>query len=341
MISIVVNNVTEALWLGIMEVHAARSNGSLVSTTPRGLDRLEFPCPFSTTYRYPRQRVLVDPVRDANPFFHFMESLWIINGSNNADWLAQWLPSITDFSDDGRVFHGAYGLRVHGQLAAVLDRLKRDPMNTRTVLQIYDYTKDSRYYGLDMPCNCMIFLLLREGRLNITVCNRSNDMILGAYGANAVQFSMLQEYIADKLDVEVGTYTQFSNNMHVYPGHPVTQRLLDRATPFVLPDYYNELEHAAFSEGMAPYPMNAHTVDWNVDLSSFMWNDKGWTKKYHCRFFNKIAAPMARAHLLYREKMYSSAIAEAANIEASDWRRACMEWLQRREQNAVAKAEGV
>ena len=33
-------------------------------------------------------------------------------------------------------------------------------------------------------------------KLCMTVCNRSNDMLWGAYGANVVHMSMLQEFVA-------------------------------------------------------------------------------------------------------------------------------------------------
>ena len=50
----------------------------------------------------------------------------------------------------------------------------------------------------------------------MTVCNRSNDMLWGAYGANAVHMSMLQEYLASRLEIAVGEYTQISDSFHVY-----------------------------------------------------------------------------------------------------------------------------
>jgi hypothetical protein len=73
------------------------------------------------------ERVLFDSVRDANPFFHFMEALWILAGRSDVEWLAQWLPSIADYSDDGVSFHGAYGMRLntHGQLTQVIERLQQ------------------------------------------------------------------------------------------------------------------------------------------------------------------------------------------------------------------------
>ena len=48
----------------------------------------------------------------------------------------------------------------------------------------------------DLPCNTHVYFSIREGFLDMTVCNRSNDLIWGCCGANAVHMSFLQEYVA-------------------------------------------------------------------------------------------------------------------------------------------------
>mgnify|MGYP003147649168 FL=1 len=68
----------------------------------------------------------------------------------------------------------------------------------------------------DVPCNTQIYFSVREGLVEMTVTNRSNDLIWGAYGANAVHMSILQEYVAARLELGVGRYHQFSNNLHAY-----------------------------------------------------------------------------------------------------------------------------
>ena len=50
----------------------------------------------------------------------------------------------------------------------------------------------------------------------MSIVNRSNDMIWGAYGANAVHMSMLLEYMAAMTGFQVGIYYQISNNLHAY-----------------------------------------------------------------------------------------------------------------------------
>ena len=102
-------NINEAFVRGLMIFR----NVELREVKPRGQTRLELDQPYATTYSRPCERVLFNPVRDCNPFFHLMESLWIIAGRDDVAWLAQWLPSIKDYSDDGVSFHGAYGARLN------------------------------------------------------------------------------------------------------------------------------------------------------------------------------------------------------------------------------------
>jgi len=50
----------------------------------------------------------------------------------------------------------------------------------------------------------------------MVVFNRSNDMVWGCYGANAVHFSFLHEFIGRSTGLPLGTYTQVSVNLHAY-----------------------------------------------------------------------------------------------------------------------------
>src|SRR6202041_2022314 len=71
----------------------------------------EYPEPVTTVYMNPCERVLFDPVRNCNPFFHIMEALWMISGRNDVEWIARFNERMRQYSDDGKIFHGAYGHR--------------------------------------------------------------------------------------------------------------------------------------------------------------------------------------------------------------------------------------
>src|SRR5437667_12765939 len=67
--------------------------------------------PVIIIYTHPRERVLLNYYRDANPFFHLYESLWMLAGRNDLKSLEFFVGHMKDYSDDGLTFNGAYGHR--------------------------------------------------------------------------------------------------------------------------------------------------------------------------------------------------------------------------------------
>ena len=326
MIVINATNVNDAYYKCMIQFRRHMYSNEVIELSTRGERRVKLAVPVSTLYKYPRERVLFDETRDANPFFHFMEALWILAGRNDVTWLSQWLAKISEFTDDGETFYGAYGARIFKdrQLYKVMERLRLDRASSRAVVAIYE-PADVNYSGKDLPCNCTIFLGIDHDRLNITVANRSNDMIWGAYGANVVQFSTLQEYIAFNVDAKMGWYCQMSNNAHIYPDHEVTKRVLgDIQQPEDLYDPY------CATPALRPYDMFTECQDparWDLDLQYFM---DGSFDKLVYPYFKNVAVPMAEAHSFYRNDFLKPALELCDDIVAEDWRIACKVWLQRR-----------
>jgi thymidylate synthase len=175
----------------------------------------------TTIYSNPLERVVFWPERDANPFFHLYESLWMLAGREDVLPLEGYVKNMKNYSDDGVTIHGAYGNRWRNvwmdQLLVIAKRLKHDPNDRRCVLQMWDSNLDLDRNYKDVPCNLTATFQMDElGRLNLVVFCRSNDIIWGCYGANAVHFSFLLEYMAAFIDCSVGTLTQVSVNWHGY-----------------------------------------------------------------------------------------------------------------------------
>ncbi len=335
--SLRVRNVNEALPLGLQML---QSWGKPAES--RGLHTLRVPGPVSTIYEQPTERVLFDRIRDANPFFHLMESLWIIAGSRRVELPQYFLNNITRFSDDGVTFHGAYGYRLRhafgvDQIDAAVNVLTLRPDTRQVVLSIWHPGLDMGAKTLDVPCNDMLMLDIVDGKLNMTVCNRSNDAIWGAYGANAVQFSMLQEYIAASIGCGVGFYVQQSNNFHVYTDNP-----------FWLKYRQGEYEHGHVHN---PYMLNqvqAQPIAKNVMDTVLLRRDceamcaqvehgeRLDTLEYKSSFGREVIKPVVVAYDTYKLKQYSSALAVLAEVAAPDWRLAMTEWVQRRAEKAGA-----
>lgn len=318
MLEIRVRNVNEALPKAMMYLSAG---GEKVRS--RGMETLEYPTPVCTTYERPLERVLFEPLRDANPFFHVMESLWILAGRNDVAFPAKYNSKLAQYSDDGKLFHGAYGHRLRhdkDQLDAAIAKLKREPDSRQVVLQIWDSRKDLNIKSNDIPCNDMIFLKIRHGKLRMTVLNRSNDAIWGAYGANAVQFSFLQEYLASMIGVEVGEYRQVSDSLHVYTDNPQWEKLRR------LPQVYTDPYHGK----LRPKPLVDDPISFDMELEAFM---SGQTSFYwHNSFFPGVAIPMQ--NVWEAHKANKEGWKQVDFITAGDWQKACKEWLERREDHA-------
>lgn len=299
------------------------------------------PYPVSTVYERPCERVLFWPERDGNPFFHFFESLHFLAGRSDVAFLKRFIRDYGRFSDDGKTLTGAYGYRWRrhfgfDQLDRLVALLRAHPDTRRGVLAMWDPQCDLREdeSGADLPCNVSVMFGSSYGkrdepnRLNMTVINRSNDIIFGLYGANAVHMSMLQEYVAAKLGLVVGSMTTMSNNFHAYSDVYARVRSGALLEHPVAPSPYETGE-------VAPYPMVQNPATWDRDLLLFMEDPHSYG--YINNFFTRVAKPMHFAHEAYRAHLYPHAFEIIEQCQAQDWKKACREWLLRRQEAAGRK----
>ena len=300
---------------------------------------LMFPTPVTTIYQKPLERVLFYPQRDANPYFHLMESLWMLGGRNDTAFLCRFVASMKDFSDDGKTFHAAYGHRWRqhfgmDQLEIIADMLKKDPTDRRAILSMWDANVDGLgRTSKDFPCNMQaMFSIDNEKKLNMLVSNRSNDIIWGAYGANAVHFSYLLEFMAAAIGVEVGVYYQMSNNFHAYKA-TMEKGMFEPARP----NPYAE-------EGLKHIPLvNTDMQTWHQDLLMFL--TEGPIVGFRDKFFRRVATPIWNSHQAFKQVENPDRFKNAKEIlgqcQDTAWASACFLWLEAREQAALKKARKV
>lgn len=350
--------VSEALSRGL---HAIRVHG--VKKPSRVGDVLVMPRPVLTEYSDPTNRVLFSPMRDANPFFHVMETLWMLAGRNDLPWLVRFNKRFASYSDDGgETQPGAYGYRWrnyfgHDQLMDIILELKSNPDTRRCVLAMWDggarvdYMQEagglSRIVQLgdhfaavsgsaDVPCNTHAYFDTIDGRLNMTVCCRSNDIIWGAYGANAVHFSFLLEFIASATGIPMGVYRQFSNNFHIYTNVVPEEQMMplsrnvEETDKYLVKETLHSLNMVFPKVGMRKIPlMQTDLETFEQELKWFM-ADRHAAQDFTEPFLRHVALPMHDAHAFYRDKQYDLALDMADYIKAEDWREACVQWLIRR-----------
>lgn len=279
-------------------------------------------------------RVIFNPVRDANPVFHLMEAIWMLAGRSYVDWLLPFNSQFGQFAETGGRMHGAYGYRWrsafdHDQITAAVRLLVENPDSRQVVIQMWDANRDLDAHKKDIPCNTHIYFGARNGILDMTVCNRSNDVVWGAYGSNVVHFSMLQELIALAAGLRVGFYYQMSNNYHVYSERPDVVALLGEL---------NDQDSEAFDwrpHDLAYVPMlhpgekledfldDCEKLTFKLPASAV--DSSGW----NTAFFHKVVLPLMTAYIARKE---GSTNYETFFSSTVDWHAAFHQWVTRRNQ---------
>lgn len=202
---------------------------------------------FKTEILNPMYRVVGGYGRNANIYFLVAEAMWIWLGNNDVQTLALYNNKMRDFSDDGVVFHAAYGhrLRKHfgiDQIELAVEMLSSNPDTRRCVLQIWDSVSDLNAKSKDIPCNDLLMFDIDKG-LNITVENRSNDLHWGLT-TNVFQFSFILEMLANVLDVNVGKQTHNSKDLHIYMDNNTTEMMARGEEPYN--NIYHDFSASAF-----------------------------------------------------------------------------------------------
>lgn len=328
--TILARNVHEALPYGMEHL---RRHGVWVDT--RNGAALTSSMPVTTVYERPEERVIFYPQRDANPFLHFYESLWMLAGRDDVAALTKFTSNMKAFSDDGIKFHGAYGKRWrswfgYDQLETCIMLLRRNQRDRRVVLGMWDPSQDllvGAGGGKDVPCNMTIHFRVNPAteRLDMTVFCRSNDVVWGAYGANAVHMSYLLEYVATGAGLPTGVYHQVSDDFHCYKNH------WDK-----LNELRNNIETSPYmTRGFPLHPlMTVPRQQWDMELKILINEDE--FVALTDPFLARVAVPIIKAHTHYRthkksEEGYTGALEIIEHCENWDWRLACQEWLQRRQ----------
>ena len=149
--------------------------------------------------------------------FAIAELMAYVAGWNDVAWLERFNKNIAQFSDDGKTFAGAYGPRMAWSWGRLFELLREDPDTRQAICQIYT-PHDLTAISKDKPCNTM-FQLQREGPfLNMSLYQRSCDLIWGL-PYDHFSFATILILIANELDLLPGHVTRFIANAHVYEPH--------------------------------------------------------------------------------------------------------------------------
>lgn len=169
--------------------------------------------------RNPKDRVITTPWRKFNDSYAKQEWEWYQSGWPYVTEIKK-VAKIWDrmHNGDDRVNSNyGYQWQRNGQLEKTIEQLKNNPNTRQAWISLFD-GKEKYHYQYDTPCTMCIGFDIKNNKLDMTVVMRSNDLIYG-FCNDQYCFSMLQEYVANELNIEVGTYTHIAHDMHIYERH--------------------------------------------------------------------------------------------------------------------------
>lgn len=193
------------------------------------------------TINMPFQRCILVKHRNDSIFHKVAETLWVMAGRNDVDWLTAYLPRAKEWSDDGLTWRGGYGPRLRNycgadwcvdQVLECVDLLNKDPTSRRAVISLFDPSEDFKD-SLDVPCNNWIGWLIRDKRLYMSVAQRSSDIYYGFSGINTFEWSVLHQMMAHWTKTQMGSLTYFINTLHLYKPHWEVGTLIAEQSPTI------------------------------------------------------------------------------------------------------------
>jgi len=145
---------------------------------------------------------------------------WYLSGDRNITKLGKIYGKIPPIwikmaDDDGNVNSNyGYQWQRNRQLNQMILKLKLDKDTRQACISIYD-GKEHHKYSTDTPCTYAVQFTILDDKLDMCVVMRSNDLWYG-FCNDQYCFSMLQQLVASRLDIPVGTYYHFAHNLHLY-----------------------------------------------------------------------------------------------------------------------------
>jgi thymidylate synthase len=213
------------------------------------------------TVMYMHKPIVTVPARKLGYRFMFAEAAWILSGEDRVSTIAPYSKMISNFSDNGETFFGAYGTKILPQLEHVINTLGNDPWSRQAVINIW---RESPPVSKDIPCTVSAQFLIRDGLLHCIDTMRSSDVWLG-WPYDAFNFSMLSSYIILALKNRVGLNLKLGllhmnlGSFHIYSNNTVAAQVC------LLPEEYTQRKFR--------YPILNPIEEWNSpeELVKHLW----------------------------------------------------------------------
>ena len=172
------------------------------------------------TIEDPTNKVITNKERNWNEAYAAAEWDWYLSGDPRISTLGRIYGKIPPIwlrmADENGEVNSNYGYqwRRNDQLENVINMLKQNNETRQAAISIYD-GKAIHQYAHDTPCTYAVQFTIVQGKLYMSVYMRSNDLWYG-FCNDQYQFASLQEMVAERLNLPVGTYYHHAHNLHLY-----------------------------------------------------------------------------------------------------------------------------
>jgi len=172
------------------------------------------------TITNPSDKIITNKERNWNREYAAAEWAWYLSGDPNISKLGELygkVPPIWErMADESGNVNSNYGYQWKrmDQLDNIVKLLSDNPETRQAAITIYD-AKEIWKYKNDTPCTYAVQFTIVQGGLYMAVYMRSNDLWYG-FCNDQYQFASLQELVAERLDLPVGSYYHHAHNLHLY-----------------------------------------------------------------------------------------------------------------------------
>ena len=188
----------------------------LISTT--GTKYQDTKCLFNIgfTILFPMRNNIETKWRNWKQDYAEKEWQWYLSGNKNAEEIAKEAKIWHKCMDINGNVNSNYGntWKLKHQLQYAINELITNPESRRAFITLSD-AKNRWNFENDTPCTYAINFYIEGNRLHMNVMMRSNDLWYG-FCNDQYCFSKLQELVAKELNLPIGHYYHFVNNIHIY-----------------------------------------------------------------------------------------------------------------------------
>lgn len=170
----------------------------------------------------PQNRDIAVPWRKWSKKYAEREWNWYLSQNRSVEEIKKFAPTWDKMHGGDNIVNSNYGWQWNrnGQLDKCIKQLKENPDTRQAWLTIFD-GKEKDQYRYDTPCTLSVGFDINpysRDRLNMTVLMRSCDLVYG-FCNDQYCFSKLQEMVAEKIGLPIGTYYYFVHDLHIYEKH--------------------------------------------------------------------------------------------------------------------------